>query len=83
MARVLISAVDVHEAADRWDQCVPSQLVDSFHKFLGVENFVAVWRVASDSFALNEEAARKIRLLLGPHYKAIIKAYLIKSEVEP
>lgn len=66
-----VSWGDYWKASDRWDTVVGGTYDNhrSFHTFLGCNSIIG----------LDDLATERIRLLNGPHYRAIIKAYLART----
>lgn len=78
--QALIRRVDVFEAWSRWQDAINSDQ-SAFEKF--IENPWLVHRASWDSYTyldVAENTANKIDMLLGPHYRALIKAWYIKRE---
>jgi len=46
-------------------------------EYLGLTSFIAL---EDRYFQMPEEAAHRLRLLLSPHYKTIVKAYKARQE---
>src|ERR1700722_18745549 len=73
----LVSEADFHLAYDRWKHNVDdsSRTGTTLMEFLGCKTFYG----RPDFMAMRPEAAHKIRLLVGPHWQTILKAWKIRQ----
>lgn len=77
---VWVASTDYERAIARWQEVTNDEKMAFFNFTINP----ALQRGASMRvwYQVTEEMAQKVELLNGPHYKAIIKAYLIKEEHE-
>ena len=71
---------DYRTAYTRLHECRGAPLYDTgkgFMEYLGLTSFIAL---EDRYFQMPEEAAHRLRLLLSPHYKTIVKAYKARQE---
>jgi len=94
MTQALLGS-EIIDAFRRWRQhwpCGTNETADAFVMFeqwVGQSNmsYPRIYNEEGDRkhqyrYAIRDEAAHKIRLLNGPHYETIIKAWLIQDEVQ-
>lgn len=80
MSRVRITYEELVEAFDRWNEVYPRNTVAMFDRYLCSEGgFPSLYNLAQDAWMMDEEVARRIQLLLSPHYITIIKAIAIRN----
>jgi hypothetical protein len=69
---------EFHTACERWQEVSGDQ--KAFERFVGL-TVGEVVRTGSRYAEVTPEVTRKIQMILGPHYVAIIKAYLINTKL--
>lgn len=76
MELVEVSVLDVVLAYNRWlEHCgVLPHEISGFHDFCHLESLELIERTCS-GYLMPGHAAERIRLLTGPHWYAILKAY--------
>lgn len=70
---------DLVAAFDRWDKVYPKNTVETLEHFLQT-TFPPEYSIREDCWFVDEEVARRIQLLLGPHYQTIIKMIAARNE---
>lgn len=74
-----VSNRDLLEAHKRWLEVWPCPLVCNWSRFLGEERFPdSPFYQGEACWFINQQGAERIRLLLTPHYKTLLKAMAVQ-----
>jgi hypothetical protein len=73
-----LSASEVQQASMNWKDEIGS--LEGLFEFVGLTQDNETQQNEYGQFELDDEVVHKIKLLAGPHYKTIIKMYLIQKE---
>lgn len=73
---IFISTTDFWKAASNWQEMCHQQ--SDFKDFTGI-SIGEVSGFDHSYIEVTDHTVRRIKMLIGPNYKAIIKAYLIKQ----
>lgn len=74
-----VDGVDLHNALHRFDNYDHDNTGKRFMEFLEIHHWHHHQNAGSEIYYMPGHAAAKLRLLLGPHYLTIIKAWYAKK----
>lgn len=81
MTKVQIPYSIIDTACGRWDSAIKKNSVQTMTEFLSNgEPLFEGYDVRTDCWFVSEEVARRIDLLCGPHWHAIIRAWEYLNE---